>query len=249
MECHVIFFSQSPSLTGAVSTPSPSSSSSPTWPSTVRPVWTPSRSPSPPAATASNSSRNSTTPPIYNSLSPPTPTLTSPLYPFLSHRFGPHDLLCTSFTLERPSNRRVLVLLDDFAVKSSHSLFFNSLKSRGFDLHFHLVNDPQFQILLIRVMILLILLIQNVIKKKFSEFLGEEELRRLDVRRLDVRQCCLGRREKSHDVGFLEDWGFCDSDGYVVEARDDGEWLLMVVVRCELAEDDEGRVVAERLNS
>ncbi|KAL9296439.1 hypothetical protein ACSQ67_022335 [Phaseolus vulgaris] len=32
-------------------------------------------------------------------------------------------LLCTSFSPERPSDRRVLVLLDDFAVKSSHSLF------------------------------------------------------------------------------------------------------------------------------
>ncbi|KOM50873.1 hypothetical protein LR48_Vigan08g170000 [Vigna angularis] len=52
-------------------------------------------------------------------------------------------LLCTSFTPERPSDRRVLVLLDDFAVKSSHSLFFNSLKSRGFDLHFHLADDPK----------------------------------------------------------------------------------------------------------
>lgn len=52
-------------------------------------------------------------------------------------------LLCTSFSPERPSDRRVLVLLDDFAIKSSHSLFFNSLKSRGFDLQFHLADDPK----------------------------------------------------------------------------------------------------------
>ncbi|KAK7264321.1 hypothetical protein RJT34_31928 [Clitoria ternatea] len=52
-------------------------------------------------------------------------------------------LLCNSFSPEKPSDRRVLVLLDDFAVKSSHSLFFNSLKSRGFDLHFHLADDPK----------------------------------------------------------------------------------------------------------
>jgi len=52
-------------------------------------------------------------------------------------------LLCTSFSPDRPSDRRVLVLLDDFAVKSSHSLFFNSLKSRGFDLDFHLADDPK----------------------------------------------------------------------------------------------------------
>ncbi|KAL5130004.1 Dolichyl-diphosphooligosaccharide--protein glycosyltransferase subunit [Glycine soja] len=52
-------------------------------------------------------------------------------------------LLCTSFSPEKPSDRRVLVLLDDFAIKSSHSLFFNSLKSRGFDLQFHLADDPK----------------------------------------------------------------------------------------------------------
>nr|KYP66054.1 Dolichyl-diphosphooligosaccharide--protein glycosyltransferase 48 kDa subunit [Cajanus cajan] len=52
-------------------------------------------------------------------------------------------LLCSSFSPETPSDRRVLVLLDDFALKSSHSLFFNSLKSRGFDLHFHLADDPK----------------------------------------------------------------------------------------------------------
>ncbi|XP_027355550.1 dolichyl-diphosphooligosaccharide--protein glycosyltransferase 48 kDa subunit [Abrus precatorius] len=52
-------------------------------------------------------------------------------------------LLCSSFSPERPSDRRVLVLLDDFAVKSSHSLFFNSLQSRGFDLHFKLADDPK----------------------------------------------------------------------------------------------------------
>jgi len=63
------------------------------------------------------------------------------IFIFLFLAFIP--LLCTSFTPERPSDRRVLVLLDDFAVKSSHSLFFNSLKSRGFDLHFHLADDPK----------------------------------------------------------------------------------------------------------
>ncbi|KAH1220147.1 Dolichyl-diphosphooligosaccharide--protein glycosyltransferase subunit [Glycine max] len=52
-------------------------------------------------------------------------------------------LLCTSFSPEKPSDRRILVLLDDFAIKSSHSLFFNSLKSRGFDLQFHLADDPK----------------------------------------------------------------------------------------------------------
>ncbi|KAK4836391.1 hypothetical protein QYF36_022343 [Acer negundo] len=59
-------------------------------------------------------------------------TLTISLLPFLAVSFSP----------ESPTDRRVLVLLDDFAVKSSHSLFFDSLKSRGFELEFKLADDP-----------------------------------------------------------------------------------------------------------
>ncbi|XP_019448515.1 PREDICTED: dolichyl-diphosphooligosaccharide--protein glycosyltransferase 48 kDa subunit-like [Lupinus angustifolius] len=66
------------------------------------------------------------------------------LYVFLSLSFIP--LLCTSFSSDTPSERRVLVLLDDFALKSSHSLFFNSLHSRGFDLDFKLADDPKIAI-------------------------------------------------------------------------------------------------------
>ena len=51
--------------------------------------------------------------------------------------------LCNSFSPETPTDRRILVLLDDFAIKSSHSLYFNSLKSRGFDLDFKLADDPK----------------------------------------------------------------------------------------------------------
>ncbi|KAK6916541.1 Dolichyl-diphosphooligosaccharide--protein glycosyltransferase 48kDa subunit, partial [Dillenia turbinata] len=51
--------------------------------------------------------------------------------------------LCDAFNLDNPSSRRILVLLDDFAIKSSHSLFFNSLQSRGFDLDFKLADDPK----------------------------------------------------------------------------------------------------------
>ncbi|KAL5987671.1 Dolichyl-diphosphooligosaccharide--protein glycosyltransferase 48 kDa subunit [Asimina triloba] len=52
-------------------------------------------------------------------------------------------ILCTSFSPETPTDRRLLVLLDDLAIKSSHSIFFNSLKSRGFDLDFKLAEDPK----------------------------------------------------------------------------------------------------------
>uniref|UniRef100_A0A2P2K1M5 Dolichyl-diphosphooligosaccharide--protein glycosyltransferase 48 kDa subunit n=1 Tax=Rhizophora mucronata TaxID=61149 RepID=A0A2P2K1M5_RHIMU len=51
-------------------------------------------------------------------------------------------LLCNSFSPESPTNRRVLVLLDDVAVKSSHSFFFKSLQSRGYQLEFKLADDP-----------------------------------------------------------------------------------------------------------
>ncbi|KAL0365485.1 UNVERIFIED_CONTAM: Dolichyl-diphosphooligosaccharide--protein glycosyltransferase subunit [Sesamum angustifolium] len=52
-------------------------------------------------------------------------------------------ILCASFSEENPTDRRVLVLLDDFAIKSSHSLYFKSLESRGFDLDFKLADDPK----------------------------------------------------------------------------------------------------------
>ncbi|XP_015574562.2 dolichyl-diphosphooligosaccharide--protein glycosyltransferase 48 kDa subunit-like [Ricinus communis] len=50
---------------------------------------------------------------------------------------------CNSFNPESPKDGRVLVILDDFAIKSSHSLYFNSLKSRGFNLEFKLADDPK----------------------------------------------------------------------------------------------------------
>ncbi|CAA2975503.1 dolichyl-diphosphooligosaccharide--protein glycosyltransferase 48 kDa subunit-like [Olea europaea var. sylvestris] len=51
-------------------------------------------------------------------------------------------LLTISFSHDQPTDRRILVLLDDLALKSSHSIFFTSLQSRGFDLDFKLADDP-----------------------------------------------------------------------------------------------------------
>ncbi|XAR59522.1 Dolichyl-diphosphooligosaccharide--protein glycotransferase [Bertholletia excelsa] len=50
---------------------------------------------------------------------------------------------CRSFSPDSPTDRRILVLLDDLAIKSSHSLFFNSLQSRGFEFDFRLAGDPK----------------------------------------------------------------------------------------------------------
>ncbi|XP_042000537.1 dolichyl-diphosphooligosaccharide--protein glycosyltransferase 48 kDa subunit-like [Salvia splendens] len=52
-------------------------------------------------------------------------------------------IICSAFSEDRPTDRRVLVLLDDFAIKSSHSIFFKSLETRGFDLDFKLADDPK----------------------------------------------------------------------------------------------------------
>nr|CAD1834462.1 unnamed protein product [Ananas comosus var. bracteatus] len=52
-------------------------------------------------------------------------------------------LICSCFSADSPTDRRVLVLVDDLALRSSHSLFFNSLQSRGFDLDFKLADDPK----------------------------------------------------------------------------------------------------------
>ncbi|CAA2960930.1 dolichyl-diphosphooligosaccharide--protein glycosyltransferase 48 kDa subunit-like [Olea europaea var. sylvestris] len=51
-------------------------------------------------------------------------------------------LLTVSFSPDHPTDRRILVLLDDLALKSSHSIFFTSLQFRGFDLDFKLADDP-----------------------------------------------------------------------------------------------------------
>ncbi|KAM0952014.1 putative dolichyl-diphosphooligosaccharide--protein glycotransferase [Dioscorea sansibarensis] len=52
-------------------------------------------------------------------------------------------LHCFSFSEENPTDRRILVLVDDLAIRSSHSIFFKSLESRGFDLDFKLSDDPK----------------------------------------------------------------------------------------------------------
>lgn len=56
------------------------------------------------------------------------------------------SVLCTSltrsFSPDNPTDRRILVLIDDASIKSSHSLFFKSLQSRGFELEFKLADDP-----------------------------------------------------------------------------------------------------------
>ncbi|KAG8090428.1 hypothetical protein GUJ93_ZPchr0011g27410 [Zizania palustris] len=42
-----------------------------------------------------------------------------------------------------PRGRRLLMLVDDLAVRSSHSAFFGSLQARGLDLDFRLADDPK----------------------------------------------------------------------------------------------------------
>ncbi|KAF3660690.1 Dolichyl-diphosphooligosaccharide--protein glycosyltransferase 48 kDa subunit [Capsicum annuum] len=53
------------------------------------------------------------------------------------------SIICNAFSPENPTDRKVLVLLDDLSVKSSHSLYFQSLQSRGYDLDFKLADDPR----------------------------------------------------------------------------------------------------------
>ncbi|GER40041.1 glycosyltransferase 48 kDa subunit [Striga asiatica] len=47
-----------------------------------------------------------------------------------------------SFSPDHPTDRQILVLLDNLSLKSSHSLFFAALQSRGFNLDFKLSVDP-----------------------------------------------------------------------------------------------------------
>ncbi|KAH0459446.1 hypothetical protein IEQ34_012260 [Dendrobium chrysotoxum] len=50
---------------------------------------------------------------------------------------------CESFSAENPTDRRLLVLVDDLAIRSSHSLFFKFLESRGYVVEFRLADDPK----------------------------------------------------------------------------------------------------------
>lgn len=52
-------------------------------------------------------------------------------------------VLGNAFSPENPTDRKILVLLDDLSIKSSHSLYFQSLQTRGFDLDFKLADDPK----------------------------------------------------------------------------------------------------------
>ncbi|CAM8888845.1 unnamed protein product [Rhodiola kirilowii] len=47
------------------------------------------------------------------------------------------------FSTDNPTDRRILVLLDDFAIKSSHSMYYESLQARWFELDFKLADDPK----------------------------------------------------------------------------------------------------------
>ncbi|RRT57663.1 hypothetical protein B296_00036185, partial [Ensete ventricosum] len=51
-------------------------------------------------------------------------------------------LPCNAFSADRPTDRRLLVLVDDLAIRSSHSRFFSSLQARGYDLDFRHADDP-----------------------------------------------------------------------------------------------------------
>ncbi|KAL0916857.1 hypothetical protein M5K25_014403 [Dendrobium thyrsiflorum] len=50
---------------------------------------------------------------------------------------------CESFSAENPTDRRLLVLVDDLAIRSSHSLFFKFFESRGYVLEYRLADDPK----------------------------------------------------------------------------------------------------------
>lgn len=62
---------------------------------------------------------------------------------FCVHIILIYPILCVSFSPDNPTDRRILVLVDDFALKSSHSLYFKSLQSRGFELDFKLADEPK----------------------------------------------------------------------------------------------------------
>ena len=55
------------------------------------------------------------------------------LFPIFSLGYSP----------ESPTDWHILVLVDDLAIKSSHSILFKTLTDHGFDLDFKLAHDPK----------------------------------------------------------------------------------------------------------
>eukprot|EP00244_Chara_vulgaris_P002204 TRINITY_DN1375_c0_g1_i4.p1 TRINITY_DN1375_c0_g1~~TRINITY_DN1375_c0_g1_i4.p1 ORF type:complete len:438 (-),score=77.15 TRINITY_DN1375_c0_g1_i4:186-1499(-) len=49
---------------------------------------------------------------------------------------------CRGFSEERPTDQKILVLLDDFSIRSTHGIFFKALLDRGYELDFKLADDP-----------------------------------------------------------------------------------------------------------
>ncbi|XP_073296383.1 dolichyl-diphosphooligosaccharide--protein glycosyltransferase 48 kDa subunit-like [Primulina huaijiensis] len=66
----------------------------------------------------------------------------SPIFLLVLNLLSILPFRCYAFSPERPTDRRILVLLEDLSLKSSHSLFFSSLQSRGYDVDFKLSGDP-----------------------------------------------------------------------------------------------------------
>ncbi|KAL9273430.1 Dolichyl-diphosphooligosaccharide--protein glycosyltransferase 48 kDa subunit-like protein [Drosera capensis] len=65
-----------------------------------------------------------------------------PLLTLISlHFLLPHHTL--AFSPDTPTARRILVLVDDLAIRSTHALYFKSLTSRNYDLEFRLADDPK----------------------------------------------------------------------------------------------------------
>ncbi len=54
-------------------------------------------------------------------------------------------LLSTAFTCQA-SSQKVLVLLDDLKTRSTHSLYFNDLISRGYEISFKSASDKKLQL-------------------------------------------------------------------------------------------------------
>jgi oligosaccharyltransferase complex subunit beta len=46
-----------------------------------------------------------------------------------------------AFSEEKPTDQRILVLLDDFGIRATHSIYFKSLTDRGYELDFKLADD------------------------------------------------------------------------------------------------------------
>ncbi|KAI3744151.1 hypothetical protein L1987_57227 [Smallanthus sonchifolius] len=116
--------------------------------------------------------------------------------------------LTHSFSIENPTDRRILVLFDDLALKSSHSIFFNSLQARGFELDFKLSDDLKIAL------------------QRYGQHLYDGQI------------LFAPATEQSLDLAAILDFVDSDKDLIVAADENASDWIRSIAAECEVDFDE-----------